>query len=74
MKIKIISVSLFVVLSSMMAISCQKENFIDDAPEAIVSEVYLVQYTINGMMRSVAIHNDIEEQAWMRFVDPVVGL
>ena len=50
MKRNMISVALFAVLAT-MAVSCQKENVIDFAPETTISEagtVYTVQYTISN--------------------------
>lgn len=61
MKRNMISVALFAVLAT-MAVSCQKENVIDFAPETTISEagtVYTVQYTIS---------NDSEWDAFMQTV------
>lgn len=67
MKIKIISVALLAVLST-MAVSCQKENIMDNAIETVDSKVYTMQYAINGVTHSVIIHNEAEEQALMQYL------
>ena len=67
MKIKIISVALLTVLST-MAVSCQKENIMDNTPESVVSEVCTMQYAINGVTHSVIINNETEEQALMQYL------
>lgn len=67
MKIKIISVALLAVLST-TAVSCQKENVIDNAFETTVSEVYTMQYSVNGITHAVSIHNETEEQALMQYL------
>lgn len=53
MRRNIITVALFAVLST-MAVSCQKENVMDFAPETAVSEVgtvYTVQFAVDGFER-----------------------
>lgn len=52
MRKQFISVALFAVLAT-MAVSCQKENVMDIAPETSVSEtgtVYTVQYAVDGVL------------------------
>lgn len=70
MKKSIISVALLAVLAT-MAVSCQKENVMDFASEATVSEagtVYTVQYAVDGVLHSATIHNEAEEQALMQYL------
>lgn len=52
MRKHVIPVALFAVLAT-MAVSCQKENVMDFAPETTVSEagtVYTVQYAVDGVL------------------------
>lgn len=70
MRKHIIPVALFTVLAT-MAVSCQKENAMDIAPETVVSEagtVYTVQYAVNGVLHSITISNDGEWDAFMQTV------
>ena len=70
MRKQFIPVALFAVLAT-MAVSCQKENVIDFAPETTISEagtVYTVQYAVNGVLHSITISNDSEWDAFMQTV------
>ena len=70
MRKQFIPVALFAVLAT-MAVSCQKENVMDFAPETTVSEagtVYTVQYAVNGVLHSITISNDSEWDAFMQTV------
>lgn len=70
MRKQFIPVALFAVLAT-MAVSCQKENVIDFAPETTISEagtMYTVQYAVNGVLHSITISNDSEWDAFMQTV------
>lgn len=62
MKRNMISVALFAVLAT-MAVSCQKENVIDFAPETTISEagtVYTVQYAVGSFNVLVVGSNSLD--------------
>ena len=68
-----IPVALFAVLAT-MAVSCQKENVMDFAPETTVSEagtVYTVQYAVDGVLHSITISND---SGWDAFMQTIFAL
>lgn len=51
---------------NLMAVSCQKENVMDFAPETAVSEVgtvYTVQYAVNGVLHSESFQNEEDVDA-----------
>ena len=56
----------FIILSAfvaLMATSCQKEDFIESASSIESSNgVYIIHYTIDGIMYTATIHNKEEEQ------------
>lgn len=67
MKIKIFPIALLAVLSA-TAVSCQKENVMDNAIETIDSKAYTMQYAINGVTHSALIHNEAEAQALLQYL------
>ena len=71
MKRNIISVALFVVLST-MAVSCQKENIVE--PISTVSEISnarKVLYSIDGVEHTVILRGD---EAWTNFIRSMMSL